>query len=164
MTLFRRFLALAGLMVWQGGFIFYAAVVVPLSTSVLGSSLRQGVITRRVTETMNVCGAFALALMAWDLGTARDPALLRRRTRIVLFVLMGVAAVMLFRLHGSLGALLDDSDLTDPTIVDRRAFRPLHRLYLWTSTVQWGCAVVYLFLTLAAWRVEDRQPAGNSQW
>jgi hypothetical protein len=158
MTLFRRFLAMAALIVWQGGFIFYAAVVVPLSTSVLGSSLRQGVITRRVTETMNVCGVFALALMAWELGTSRDPRIIRHRTRVALFVLMGVAAVMLFRLHGSLGALFDDSDFTDPTIIDRRAFRPLHRIYLWTSTVQWGCAVVYLLLTLAAWRQEDRQP------
>jgi hypothetical protein len=164
MTLFRRFLALAALMVWQGGFIFYAAIVVPLSTSVLGSSLRQGVITRRVTETMNVCGVFALALVAWDLGTSRDLGILRHRTRIVLFVLMGVAAIMLFRLHGSLGAIFDDSDFTDPTIVDRHAFRPLHRLYLWTSTVQWGCAVVYLLLTLAAWREEDRQPRGNAHW
>jgi hypothetical protein len=158
MTLFRRFLAMAALMVWQGGFIFYTAVVVPLATAVLGSSLRQGFITRRVTETMNVCGIFALALMAWDLGTSRDPGLLRHRIRIGLFVLMGVAAVVLIRLHGSLDALLDDSDITDPTIVDRHAFRPLHRLYLWTSSVQWGCSVGYLLLTLAAWRREDREP------
>jgi hypothetical protein len=152
MTLFRRFLTIAALMVWQGGFIFYTAVVVPIGTDVLGSSLKQGFITRRVTSTMNGFGAVALALMALDLGMSRDPATMRRRARIALFVLMSGAAVMLFALHGRLDGLLDDSE---KIVVDRHEFRPLHRAYLWVSSAQWVCAVVYLILTLAAWMRQD---------
>ena len=31
MTILRRFLVLAALMFWQGGFMFYGAVVVPIT-------------------------------------------------------------------------------------------------------------------------------------
>jgi hypothetical protein len=35
MTTLRRFLALAALLDWQGGFLFYAAVVIPIGLDVL---------------------------------------------------------------------------------------------------------------------------------
>ena len=54
MTILRRFFVLQSLMLWQGGFLFYAAVVVPIGTDVLGGSFEQGRITRFVTEQMNV--------------------------------------------------------------------------------------------------------------
>jgi hypothetical protein len=31
----------------------------------------------------------------------------------------------------------------------------LHRLYLWTCTVQWAFAVLYTGLTLGAWNVRN---------
>ena len=49
-TLGRRLLLLIGLMFWQGGFLFYAAVVVPVGTRVLGSETEQGFITQSVTN------------------------------------------------------------------------------------------------------------------
>ncbi len=153
MTLLRRFLTTAALMVWQGGFVFYTAFVVPIGTEVLGSSADQGFITRRVTVVMNRCGAVALAVMAWELTASRDPSRLRRASRAAAFVLMAAAAAALFALHGRLDFLID---VDAHRVVNRHAFRPLHREYLWVSSAQWACAVVYLLLSLAAWREEDR--------
>src|SRR2546428_9021513 len=69
-TFLRRFLVLAALMFWQGGFTFYAAVVVPVGQQVLGSDLEQGFITRQVTQWLNVAGAVALVPLAWDVLAA----------------------------------------------------------------------------------------------
>src|SRR5271156_6553534 len=66
MTLVRRFMVLALLMFWLGGFTFYASVVVPVGADVLGSHLRQGMITRHVAWYMNLSGIAALAVFAWD--------------------------------------------------------------------------------------------------
>jgi hypothetical protein len=128
-------------------------VVVPIGTAFLESSTRQGFITRQVTDTMNACGVFALALMAWDLVTAHDSVRLRSRARICLFILMVAAAIGLMVLHPRLEALLD---VESESVVDRHAFKPLHRAYLWISSGQWACALAYMLLTLAAWRNEDR--------
>jgi hypothetical protein len=153
MTFLTRFAALAALMVWQGGFIFYTAVVVPIGTEVLGSATDQGFITRRVTDSMNRCGAVALAMLAWEWAATRDPSRLRRYVRAALFVVMACGAATLFVLHGRLEALLD---VENASVLDRGAFRPIHRVYLWVSTGQWAAAVAYLALTLTAWRGEDR--------
>jgi hypothetical protein len=148
----RRYLALAALFFWQGGFTFYAAVVVPVGQEVLGSHLEQGLITRRVTLYLNL--AVALLPLVWDIVGTRDPAAWRRWLRLLLWLALAAALVALYRLHPLLDQYLDPEyrDLSD-----RRAFRPYHRLYLWVSTVQWGCAIVYLLLTLLAWRAEDRR-------
>lgn len=152
LTLLRRFLTLAALMVWQGGFIFYTAVVVPIGTDFLGGAERQGFITRQVTDVINRFGAFSLALIAWDLAASRDPRRSRFFLRVVLFALMVVAAGALFDLHHRLESYLD---IENEVVLDRHAFRPLHRIYLWVSSAQWACAVAYLALTLAAWSKED---------
>jgi hypothetical protein len=43
----------------------------------------------------------------------------------------------------------------------RAVFRTGHRAYLWVSTVQWACAVVYAMLSLATWRSEDKGQHGS---
>lgn len=154
LTLLRRFVTMAALMVWQGGFIFYTAVVVPIGTAFLGTATRQGFITRQVTASMNVCGAIALGLMVWELAACQDTQKLRRGCRLALYVGMVGAAVALFVLHARLDALLDvDSE----SVLDRTSFRPLHRAYLWISSCQWVMAVIFLMLTLAGWQNEDRR-------
>ena len=40
-------------------------------------------------------------------------------------------------------------------ILDYEMFRARHRLYLWVSTVQWGCGLVYLLVSLISWRRMD---------
>jgi hypothetical protein len=153
-TLLRRFLVLIALMFWQGGFTFYAAVVVPIGQAVLQSHLEQGFITRQVTNYLNIAGAVALLCLAWDSMESKDPAAVRGRIRWVTWLVMVLSLAILVWLHGSLDELLDPETRS---LLDRRPFRSLHRLYLWISTLQWGCAVVYSVLTLAAWRREDRE-------
>ena len=63
MTLLRRFLVVIAFLFWQGGFLFYASVVVPVAQKELATSQepdshrRQGFVTRRVTNFLNLSGA-----------------------------------------------------------------------------------------------------------
>jgi hypothetical protein len=156
LTLARRYLALAALFFWQGGFTFYASVVVPLGQDILGSHLEQGFITQQVTRWLNVTGVFALLPLAWDVAGTRDSSRWRRFGRIALWAGMVLTLAGLFLLHDRLDRFLDPDE---HTLLDRKSFRPLHRLYLWVQTIQWLAAVVYLLLTLVAWRAEDHHRA-----
>src|SRR6516165_1246752 len=64
MILLRRYLVLAALFFWQGGFTFYASVVVPVGQQVFGH-LRQGFVTRQVTEYMMLSGAGMVLALIW---------------------------------------------------------------------------------------------------
>ncbi len=149
--IFRRFLVLAALMFWQGGFTFYAAIVVPTGTEVLGSAAEQALITRRVTGSINVSGAVALAVFAWDAAATRRG----RWGRLLAWLVMAAALAVLVVLRGRLDALFLPDELR---VLDRPTFRFWHRTYLWVSTVQWGAAILFALLTLAAWRGDDRNP------
>ena len=78
MTILRRFLVLIALFFWQGGFTFYAAVVVPVGQQVLHSHLRQGFVTQQVTNYLNLTGAIALVPLAWEAAVPGDPSPRRR--------------------------------------------------------------------------------------
>jgi hypothetical protein len=156
MLLLRRFLVLIALFFWQGGFTFYASVVVPVGQEVFGH-LRQGFITRQVTVYMNLAGAIALFVLLWDLIAARDPSPGRRCVRWLLWIGMVILLLWLYQLHGQLNDLLVRKGLL---ILDREAFHPRHRLYLWVSTVQWACGLLYLLVTLVMWRKEDTSKKG----
>jgi exosortase/archaeosortase len=149
MTVLRRLLLLAAFAYWQGGFTFYAAIVVPTGTEVLGSSAEQGKITRRVAATINLTGAIALAIFALDI--VFEPRL--RRSRAIAMLVAVILLVALMVLRDRLDVMFHGEDAF---LDDRAEFRPWHRTYLWLSTAQWATCVVYLILTLAAWRNEDR--------
>src|SRR5437764_1383870 len=104
---FRRYLVLLTLMFWQGGFTFYAAVVVPIGTEILGSAEEQGWITRRVTVFLNLAGAIALGVLAWDIASGGDANRLRRRLRWLTWGLMVITLLLLFSWHGQLESLLN---------------------------------------------------------
>jgi hypothetical protein len=157
MVLLRRFLVLAVLFFWQGGFTFYAAAVVPVGQQVLGH-LRQGFVTRQVTVYLNLAGAVALAVLVWDLLAVRDPSRWQRRALWLLWAGMVAALVALFWLHGRMDELLQTRGRI---VLDPEGFRPQHRLYLWISTVQWAWGLLYLFLALQVWRREDQLSVGR---
>jgi hypothetical protein len=159
LTLLRRFAVIAALMFWQGGFVFYAAVVVPIGTQLLGGAKEQGFITRRVAEQINLAGAVCLLPMALDVATAADPCRWRRRLRWLSWLGMAAFLIALFWLHPQLDRLLSPDDETIHRVADRPTFRTLHRWYLWIISAQWGLAVVYMGLTLWAWRAGDRAAA-----
>jgi hypothetical protein len=148
----RRSLVVAALMFWQGGFTFYASVVVPVGRDVLGSHLDQGFITRRVTNYLNLAGAVALVPLAWD--AAAEPGRLRwRLARWLCWIAMAATLVWLAWQHGQMDALLDPDA---GRILDRPEFKRGHRWYLHTSSLQWGAALVFVVLSLLVWRDEDR--------
>jgi hypothetical protein len=153
MTMFRRVLLLWLFMFWQGGFLFYGAVVVTVGAGVLGSDFDQGQITRIVTQYLNLTGLVVLLAWTWDLIAERT-ALWKRRIAAWLFLLLGLA--VLAWLHPRMA---DYIDVDNHRFLDRAAFRHLHRWYLRVSTVQWLAAIVFTFWTLQSWRATDRQSA-----
>jgi hypothetical protein len=149
LVLVRRFLVIVALMYWTGGFTFYAAVVVPVGTDVLGAADRQAAITRQVAHTINLTGAVALALFAWDILATRR----LRLGRGLAWAGMAACLVVLFALYQHLDRMFHGEEAY---LDSRAAFRPWHRTYLWTISVQWGFAVLYTLLSIAAWRADDR--------
>jgi len=162
LTLVRRFCVLAALMFWQGGFTFYAAVVVPIGQENLGHQDQGILITREVTNYLNLSGAAALLLLAWDLVESADRS--KRRIWCRWFGWAGMLGILLalMWLHPRLDRLLDLEARGFVSSDAHRAFRALHRLYLWLSTVQWACALGFAAVTLGAWRAEDGVVPENS--
>jgi hypothetical protein len=149
--LLRRFTVAATLMFWQGGFTFYAAIVVPTGADVLGGHLEQGFVTRRVTNYLNLAGAAALPVLAWDVASSSDVVRWRRRLRWAIWALLVATLAGQVWLHVRLDRLLDAGE---HVILDRAAFRWEHGFYLNVSTVQWFAGLIALFLSLWAWRAE----------
>src|SRR5205807_1609866 len=116
------------------GFLFYGAVVVTIGGDVLGD-FDQGMITRRVTDWLNLSGMIVLLAWTADLGCERQTCLWRRWLTWT-FLLATLAA--LAWLHLQMEALIDTNRL-----IDRDAFRHLHRWYLRVSTVQWIVCIAF---------------------
>jgi hypothetical protein len=149
MALLRRFLVVQLLLFWQGGFLFYAAVVVPVATEQFGAK-EQGFVTQRVTVWLNRIGWLALAVCAWDVRANRR---FRPPRWLILLVVAAVQAVLVFWLHDLLSAQLDFDERRFRT---RDGFYSRHAWYLILSTIQWVLMLAFAALTLAAWRTEDR--------
>lgn len=137
----RRFVAVQALLLWQGGFVFYAAVVVPTGTHLLGAAA-QGAVTARVTVALNALGVAALAALALDLRAGGN------RARWGCWGFAALCQALLFALHAALRARLGET--ASP------AFYELHRAYLLASMAQWLAVAALVALTLRAWRAADR--------
>ncbi len=150
--LLRRFFVLQSLLLWQGGFFFYALVVVPIGTEFLGSATQQGFVTQRVTLWINRIGWAALAIAMIDSLTVVP----RMRLRVALLGLSFLfQAALVFWLHDALSGRLDFDELR---IRERGGFYDLHRWYLILSGLQWLVMLAFLFVTLLAWRAVDSHP------
>jgi hypothetical protein len=154
LVLLRRLLVVQLLLLWQGGFLFYTAVVVPTGTQVLGSAAAQGAITARVTDTLNIIGLVGLAVVALDLRLTRDQAWRRTYGRWWCWSVAFVCQFLLLVFHQLLDAFMDPDRRR---VVIGPPFYPVHRMYLWASSLQWFTCLVLAWLTLRAWRAEDRQ-------
>ena len=134
-----RYLALVGMMVWVGGFMFYGGAVVAILDDALGSH-DAGMLTRRVTNILNAIG---VAVILWAIVLAwferQTGPLWAIQIRIALLILTMLLLVGLCVLH----VIMDNH-------LDRGlpGFRRLHRAYLGVSTAQWivnlGLLAVYL--------------------
>ena len=154
MTVLRRYLSLCALLFWQGGFTFYAAVVIPIAGAILQGTHLRARITDQVVSWLNWAGVVALALLLWDLMQSADASRRRRMVRGVCWAVMFVTLAALFPLHYWMD-LLDPPQGMNPA--DVGTFNVAHSVYLWVSTAQWAAALTYLFLAVRAWRDEDSQ-------
>jgi hypothetical protein len=148
----RRTLLLWAFLFWQGGFFFYASVVVKVGTD-LTSQFDQGLITQQVTIWLNVAALGALLLWLWDLFAERAAL---TKTRWLLWIFMFAMLVWLAWMHPQLGDMINtERGRVEP----RQAFRSLHAVYLWVSTAQWAASIAFSFCTLLNWRAADRAAA-----
>jgi hypothetical protein len=147
--LLRRFLVLQSLLLWQGGFLFYALIVVPIGTDFLGSATQQGFVTHRVTLWLNRLGWFALFAFVVDSRATASHKMLRFRLIAIAMILQ---AILVFWLHG---ALSDRLDFEEHRLREREGFYNLHRWYLIVSSVQWITMLAFSAYTLAAWSRDD---------
>jgi hypothetical protein len=139
-------------MFWQGGFLFYSAVVVPVARSRPETKEVQPLVTRDVTRYLNFVGVFAIVVLGWDALATTDPSRRRQGLRVVSCVVLAVALGALFWLHPKLSELMDGGG---QTIKPGSTLYPLHRVYLLFSTLQWFICLTSVWLMLSAWRVED---------
>jgi hypothetical protein len=142
MSTVRRFLVIQALLFWQGGFLFYAAVVVPIGTEVHGS-FGQGMVTRHVTDWMNVIGGVAVAILAWDQWANGDPRGYRVARWGLWFVLAG-GLVALAVIHPRIEPYIDST-------MEYRTFYQWHRIYLYVASAQWVAGLTYVAVMLRAW-------------
>jgi hypothetical protein len=150
MTIFRRFLVFAVLCFWQGGFVFYSSVAIPVGHRVLETHRKQALLTKDVAYFLNLAGMVSTLPLLWDLF-APDPSLLRRRVRAALWAMVLATLLVQVHLYRELNAMFPDvMEGNDPP-----SFTPLHRVYLWVSTAQFAAAVGYLLSSLLAWRAQD---------
>lgn len=147
---FYRFLSVAALAFWMGGFTFYALVVIPAGNRLLGS-IEQGLVTQQVTQWMNLSGVLALAILL--------PGARRTRWLVGTWFVMAAALAMLFALHPRLDSLIDGSQRA---VTDETRFYRWHQAYLAAVTIQWSAAVVHLWsmtADVAALKTNDQGPA-----
>ena len=158
MTLIRRFLVLMAFAFWQGGFTFYAAVVAPTASEVLESPRERAMVSQKITRYINLAGAMALIPLAWDVGVSRDRAAWRRWLRwfALLAMALSLAALLWLQFH------FDALHIGDPYGLIELGDLPQDHWYLWISIFQWECAMLYLVLTIQAWRCDESRIGGGT--
>lgn len=134
----RRFVLILAFAAWQGGFVFYAGVVVPTGSGLLGH-FQQGLVTQQVTKALNLLGLACHAAYLWELLAVGE----RRKWR------WGLWGASLLLLGGLAAAHLKMDTLIDPAAGGTPPeFRRWHILYLWASTTQWAVWLALVWLTL----------------
>lgn len=158
MIWFARFAFIGTYALFWGGHTFYTGFVVRIAHDILNDPIDGGLITQRVTSLLQLlCCATVLMMFINAMLIARR----NRKFGISLGLLAGIVAVAvgaLFVVHGRLDAVID---IANGEIVDRDAFTIGHRRYNQWTTVQWVAALLYLPVTLAAWRSIDRGAANG---
>jgi hypothetical protein len=151
-TILWRFIVLAVVAVWLGGFTFYAAFVIKIAQRVLGSHLRVGFITQEVTRVMNFWGIAALALLAIDSLIAwRRSHRATRWLAALTWTAMAGGLTALLALHPTLDRMMDPvaKQVTDD------GFYNLHRLYLIIATAVWSAGLAHVLILVGRWRARD---------
>ena len=151
-----RLLFLFSFALYWGGLTFYTGFVVRISHDILNDPMDGGLITQRVTVILQILGAVTVVMMLWNALDVARYAKGRGITLGVCALALGLAVAMLFVVHAQLDSVID---VDASEITDRAAFKARHRRYNQVTTVQWITAVLYLPLTVFAWRHVDQKQA-----
>lgn len=158
-TRLRRFLLFVALTFSFGGFSVYAAVVVPVGSSVLDST-SQGFVTQKVTHFLNAFSVVTLLLLLWEvLEERRGRGPKANRTLATLFIVLSCCCIALLQLHPRLDAMLapESFSVERPTL-----FYRLHQVYLWVSTVQWLASLALIWVLVSTWHAADENAVSAS--
>ena len=123
------------LCVWWGGLTFYAAIVIPIATELLGAET-QGFVTQQVTRWLNALTTVWLVMVAVDAVRHRS------HWRWLLWAALALCQIALFVDHARLTRLMDFS--TQAIAIDRARFYAEHQVYLWITVVQWLMGLAWL--------------------
>jgi uncharacterized membrane protein YcfT len=152
----QRFLVIAAIAFWLGGFTFYSGVAIPMGVEVLGGHRTVGFITERVTNWLNVAGVVTLAILLWNIIAVRASAgKLLRIMLIATWVLMLAIELELIFLHPVMDRLLVPHARE---ILNEDRFDLLHHVYLISSSVQWFVGVVHVAAISIAWQPRSLDP------
>lgn len=156
-----RFSAEAIWTLWLGGLTFYIAIVVPAGTTIVGSTT-QGEITSIVTGYLNGLAILAsIAKLPWKQWRDRKPRTQGIMIRAGLCTAIALIACVQIWLRM---LLMEKMDFVSPANANQSmielgmsewSFYSLHRIYLWLTTVQWGCGVAILWMQH---RISNRTP------
>ena len=127
---------------WLGGLTFYAAVVVPIGSHVVGR-MDQGLITQQVTNWLNVIAMIAIVFLG--VNTCRE----RKPSTVITWLLLAALQVLLLLLHPVLDrqlALVSEDRYSGP------AFYQWHRAYLIVTTIMWFVALCHVGLVIGTAR------------
>ena len=150
----RRFLVIAAIAFWLGGFTFYSGVAIPMGVEVLGTHRAVGFITERVTNWLNVAGVCALAIFAWNMALGwRASGKALRYTLLITWLVMVAIEIELISLHPVMDRLLTTQPVRE--ILDEDRFDLLHHVYLISTTVQWFFGMIHVWCICVMWK----QPA-----
>lgn len=133
------------ILLWLGAFTFYAAIVVPIGSEVVGKT-SQGFVTQQVTYWINGFSLAVIASLIADFGRRRGT------SRIVLTSLFGLQTVLLLYLHGKLSDYLHREQLG---VAESDVFYEWHRGYLIVSSSQWATAIAIVALLIRESVVES---------
>jgi len=126
---------------WLGGLTFYAAVVVPIGSQVVGR-MDQGLITQRVTNWLNLFAV--IAILCLGVNACRQ----RKSLAIATWLLIATLQVFLLLLHPVLDRQL--ALVSEPNQFSGPTFYQWHRAYLLATTLMWLLAVVHVGLIVGS--------------
>lgn len=144
---------------WWGGLVFYAAIVVPIGSDVIGVT-EQGAITARVTLWLNLLGTLNLITLALYLKFPKllgkpyheafpvlTPSFGKSSLQLKGYALcaLGLTQLMLWFLRA---AMLLEFEPEEFKVHDADFFYWLHRLYLWVTILQMWLGLWWLALVV----------------
>ncbi len=149
----RSLLLFAYALFW-GGLTLYTGIVVRIAHDVLSDSMEGGLITQRVTVILQWLGVVTAVLMLTNAILIRKSQRTVGAGLVLLALVLSASLVGLFIVHGQMDAVISIENID---VIDRDKFTIGHRRYNQLTTVEWIASLLYLPITIHAWRRQDAQ-------